>query len=383
MPHHDNDPCVREAMLWAKATGPVAKVLGSPGTEGKAENHATNCFLCAHRCTIMPGKRGICQVRENRDGTLHTLVYGRLIAASIDPIEKKPLFHFLPGTRSYSIATMGCNFKCAFCQNADISQVSATDSPAASASGRRGHYVPPEDVVSDALRGECPSISYTYTEPTIFFEYAHDVAVLAHAHGLKNVFVSNGYQTPETIEKMAGLIDAANIDLKAFTQEFYGRVCKARLAPVLEAIRLMHQKGIFLEITTLLIPGENDSDAELTQIAEFLVSVSPDIPWHVSAFFPTYHMTDKEPTPPESILRALDLGAKAGVKFRYAGNIRGQGFGGRISSSEDTLCPACGKAVVRRSGFSVRDIKVNNDRLARPPCVGCGFCGAHLPMVMQ
>ena len=340
-----DDPCVREAMLYSKA-----------------ENRRTDCFLCAHRCKIMPGKRGICRVRENRDGTLCTVVYGRLISAGIDPIEKKPLYHFLPGTRSYSIATMGCNFKCAFCQNADISQISRSGD-----GGINGHYAAPEDIVRDEIRRACPSISYTYTEPTIFFEYAHDVAVLAHASGLKNVFVSNGYQTPETIGKMAGLIDAANIDLKAFTEEFYARVCKARLERVLEAIRLMHQRGIFLEITTLLIPGENDSDDELKRIADFLVSVSPDVPWHVSAFFPTYHMTDKPPTAPESILRALEIGRKAGVKFRYAGNVPGHGY-------EDTRCPSCDKVVIRRAGFNVRDMKLSDGK--------CGHCGAPLPIIM-
>jgi pyruvate formate lyase activating enzyme len=337
------DPCVREAMQYRKA-----------------EDSRVECFLCAHRCKIAPGKRGICQVRENRDGTLYALVYGRLVSAAIDPIEKKPLFHVLPGSRTYSIATMGCNFKCAFCQNSDISQISGTD-------WMEGRFVPPQEIVEDALRRGCPSISYTYTEPTIFFEYAHDCAVLARQRGLKNVFVTNGYQTPETIERMAGLIDAANVDLKAGSDDFYRRLCKARLQPVLDAIRLMHQKGIFIEVTTLLIPDENDSDGELEQVAAFLAGVSPDIPWHVSAFFPRYKMTDKAPTAPKAILRALEIGRKAGIRFRYAGNVVGPGF-------EDTLCPACGKVVIQRTGYTLGEVHLKGTQ--------CAHCGVALPMVV-
>ena len=208
----------------------------------RAEGDACDCFLCAHRCHIASGKRGVCRVRENRDGTLYSLVYGMLVAGHVDPIEKKPLYHFMPGTQSMSIATTGCNFQCDFCQNWQISQDYDVAIP--------GEYTTPKEIVAEAKANHCPSISYTYTEPTIFFEYAHDCAKLAQAEGMKNCFVTNGYESPETIEVMAGLIDAANVDLKAFSEDFYRQRCGGRLEPVCEAIKLMHQAGINVEVTT-------------------------------------------------------------------------------------------------------------------------------------
>jgi len=334
---------LREAMLYESADSVV------------------NCRLCNHHCIIKDGARGICGVRVNRGGTLYTLAYGRLIARHVDPIEKKPLFHFQPGTMSYSIATVGCNFRCGFCQNWQISQAE-----------RGGAMLPgekesPEEIVRNAVRNRCASIAYTYTEPTIFFEYAYDTAVLAKEEGLTNVFVTNGYQTPETVEKMRGVIDAANVDLKSFSEEFYVKLCKARLKPVLETIRNMYEGGIFIEVTTLVIPGKNDSDAELRQIAEFLVGVSPDIPWHVSAFHPDYEMLDGHMTPVERLLRAMEIGKEAGVKYVYAGNVAGAGL-------EDTHCPACGKTVIGRRGFFVGERHLDGKR--------CGYCGEELNLVV-
>jgi pyruvate formate lyase activating enzyme len=243
--------------LWGAVHQFLQAVMDLPPKENRpiiqtGDLHPDHYKACAHRCHIAAGKRGVCRVRENNDGTLISLVYGMLIAAHVDPIEKKPLYHFYPGSRSFSIATAGSNFQCYLCQNWQISQ-------AARGGEIAGDFTPPPDVVAAARAQKCDSISYTYTEPTIYFEYAYDCARLAKAAGLRNVFVTNGYQTPETIEIMAGLIDAANVDLKAFSDAFYRERCKARLQPVCDAIRLMHQAGIHVEVTTLIIPGKNDS----------------------------------------------------------------------------------------------------------------------------
>ncbi len=257
-----------------------------------AEEQKVQCHLCAHECKIDPGKRGLCHVRENQDGTLYSLNYGKVIAEHIDPIEKKPLFHFLPGTRSYSIATVGCNFMCLHCQNYDISQY-----PRVHGGKILGDERDPEAIVAYALASHSASISYTYTEPTIFFEYAQDVARLAREHDLRNVFVSNGFMTEASADALAEFIDADNVDLKSMRDDFYRKVCKARLQPVLDTITRLKQKGVWLEVTTLVIPGHNDSDAELTEIANFIKGVSPAIPWHVTAFHPTFKMMDRPATP--------------------------------------------------------------------------------------
>jgi pyruvate formate lyase activating enzyme len=327
---------MKEAMLWkAKDGGDVV------------------CHLCAHRCRVVEGKRGLCGVRLNSQGKLYSLVYGALISRAIDPIEKKPLYHFLPGTRTYSIATAGCNFFCDFCQNWQISQMSHEDGSI------YGEAATPEEIAADAKAHGCRSISYTYTEPTIFFEFAHDTAVVGRDLGLKNTFVTNGYQTPETIEKMAGLIDAANVDLKAFSEDFYRQHCRARLAPVLEAIRLMHESGIFLEITTLIVPGDNDDRDEIRRLAEFIVSVSPEIPWHVSRFHPQYKLAGKDWTPADTIFEALELGKQAGLQYVYAGNLPAGDY-------EHTYCPGCGQMVIERSGFSSRIIGLTGNK-----CTNC------------
>ncbi|MFQ6016506.1 MAG: AmmeMemoRadiSam system radical SAM enzyme [Anaerolineae bacterium] len=326
----------------------------------KLDNGKVQCDLCAHRCKIRPGLKGICAVRENRDGTLHTLVFGMVIAVHVDPIEKKPLFHYLPGTRSLSIATAGCNFRCDFCQNWQISQISKGSSGQVT-----GQYFPPEEVVAEALRTDSATIAYTYTEPTIFFEYAYETAKLAHEEGIKNVFVTNGYQTAEAIEMMAGVIDAANVDLKSFSDRYYRKLCGARLQPVLEAIKLMHQKGILVEVTTLVVPGQNDSPDELAQIAEFLVGVSPDLPWHISAFHPNYKMLDTPATSMGILNRACQIGLEAGLNYVYVGNVPGNRY-------ESTYCPQCGETVIGRWGYHTT-IYLEGDQ--------CQKCGAKLPIV--
>jgi len=329
----------------------------------KLEGNKVRCHLCAHRCLISPGKRGICFVRENQNGTLYSLVYGLAIAANIDPIEKKPLFHFLPGTSSFSIATAGCNFRCGYCQNWSESQI--TKGPKGQIIGQK---LPPQKVVKQAMKTGCQSIAYTYTEPTIFFEYAQDTAKLAKKVGLANVFVTNGYQTPETIKKMASFVDAANIDLKSFSEKFYQKVCGAKLKPVLESIKLMHQLGIWIEVTTLVVPKQNDSERELRQIAQFIAKIDKTIPWHISRFHPDYKMLDSFPTPLETLQKAYQIGKKAGLNYVYLGNII-------TETGENTSCPRCGNLAIRRTGYLTEILGVDKDG-------NCTDCNEYLNIKM-
>ena len=327
----------------------------------RLDGRVVHCVLCGHRCRIADGRRGFCRVRQNRGGTLYSLVYGRPVARHLDPIEKKPLYHYLPGTSAYSIATPGCNFRCRFCQNWQISQADAA--PAIAALPR----VPPEQVVADAVASGAASISYTYTEPTVFMEYALDCASLARERGLGNTFVTNGYESPEAVEMMTGLIDAANVDLKAFSDEFYRAQCQARLRPVLEAITNMHRAGIHVEVTTLLVPGANDTDEELGGIAGFLAGLSPDIPWHISRFHPDYQATDLPPTPIEAMDRAEKAGRQAGLHYVYLGNVL-------TPDGQNTRCPGCGCTLVRRSGFARPEVRLTEPR--------CPDCGRDVPFVL-
>lgn len=300
------------------------------------------CGLCSHHCHIKEGKRGLCGVRENRAGVLYSLVYGRLIAESIDHIEKKPLLHFLPGSKAYSISTVGCNFQCLHCQNYDISQYPQANNLTIAGKERTAIAI-----VDEAEHSGCASVCYTYVEPTIFYEFAYDCSVLAHKRGLKNVFVSNGYMTSQVTRHLAPILDGINIDIKAFTDDFYKKVCKARLQPVLDNVRLMHELGVWVEVTTLVIPGRNDSPEELRAIARFVKSVSPDIPWHVTAFHPTYKMQDSKPTPIATLRKAREIGLEEGLHYVYEGNIPGGG-------GENTFCPGCDAELISRYGFTVR-----------------------------
>jgi len=304
------------------------------------EGGKVHCSLCNHRCIISPSKRGICGVRENRDGKLYSLVFGRAISLNVDPIEKKPIFHLFPGSTSFSIATVGCNFRCLQCQNHDISQMALDN-------GRiEGSLAPPSKVVSLAKEYRCKSISYTYTEPTIYFEYAYETAALASQEGIKNIFVTNGYMTGEALKTLQPYLDAANVDLKSFQEKFYKEVCGARLKPVLETLELMRQMGIWVEVTTLVIPTLNDSDKEFEEIAQFILSLGPDVPWHISAFYPTYKMLNLPRTPASLLHRAREIGVGAGLRYVYCGNIPGE-------EGEDTYCPHCGRKVIERVGFQV------------------------------
>jgi len=329
---------MKEAMFYEKLDGSRAK-----------------CRLCAHNCTINPDKTGICGVRRNLDGTLYSLVYGKVISLNIDPIEKKPLFHFLPGSRSLSMATVGCNFRCRHCQNFEISQY-----PHDNGKDIPGRVMSPGDIVAEAVRHGCSSISYTYTEPTIFFEFAYDCARLAHEKGIRNVFVSNGYTGPDAARLIAPYLDANNIDLKG-SDRFYREICGARMQPVRDTISLMKELGVWVEVTTLIIPDHNDSDSDLTETAEFISSVDPAIPWHVSQFYPTYRLLDKPRTPVCTLRRAVEIGKKAGLKYVYEGNVPGEG-------GENTYCASCGSLLIERYGYSILQNRMTDGK--------CGSCGS-------
>ena len=319
----------------------------------KLEGNKVHCFLCGHHCQISDGKFGICNVRENRGGTLYTHAYGKLVAQNIDPIEKKPLYHFLPGSSSFSIAAVGCNFQCGFCQNWQISQVKE-----AKALGLRSEEVEPEEVVKQAKRTGSKSISYTYTEPTIFFEYAFEIGQLAKKDGLYNVFVTNGYMTEEMIRMAQPWLDAANIDLKSFNDDYYRKVCKGTLPPVLKSIELMKKLNIWVEVTTLIVPGQNDSQEELRKIAEFLAGVDPSIPWHISRFYPQYKMEDLGSTPMKTMDQAYGIGKEAGLHYVYLGNVMGQ--------ESNTHCYHCNQLLIERSGFTIHKYRVKGGKC--PEC---------------
>ncbi len=330
------------------------------------------CTACKQACTIGPGHTGICGVRMNKDGTLYLLVYGKASAVNIDPVEKKPLFHFLPGTEIFSLGTAGCNFACSFCQNWDISQVSKEIKKNILQKKRPdlmeveitslGYELPPEKIVELCAAKGIPSIAYTYNEPVIFFEYLYDTAKLAKKHGIKNVMVSNGYESDIALDHLKGYIDAMNIDLKAYTDDFYRKLCHGKLEPVLDTIRHAKKLGIWVEITTLVIPGQNDRD--LQQIAAFIASVDPEMPWHITAFHPDYAMTDTPMTPHTLLIEGYDLGKKAGLKHVYLGNVQDE-------ERSSTYCPQCSAMLIRRSGYHI-DIQ---------KCVEgkCTQCGHQLP----
>jgi pyruvate formate lyase activating enzyme len=321
------------------------------------DDERVRCNLCAHRCVIAEGKRGVCQVRHNRGGTLFTLVYGRAIAQHVDPIEKKPLMHFHPGTSAYSIATPGCNFRCSWCQNADISQMVRERHLI------MGELASPAEIVAAAQRSGCRSIAYTYTEPTIFFEYAYDTAVLAYEAGLANIYVTNGYMTEEMLDAFAPYLDAANVDLKAFRDETYRKYAGARLQPVLDSLKAMKRLGVWVEVTTLVIPGINDEPAEVEDAARFVAEeLGVETPWHISRFFPTYKMTDVPPTPVSTLEQARDIGLEAGLRYVYVGNVPGE---------ETTFCHSCGRLLIRRAGYWILENRVRPDST-------CPACGAVL-----
>jgi pyruvate formate lyase activating enzyme len=333
---------LKEAILWVKS-----------------DNQTVRCRLCHWYCIIKPGDVGRCHVRKNIDGTLYSLNYEKLCAANDDPIEKKPLYHFFPGSRTFSISAPGCNFQCVFCQNWQISQSPYQNKI-------EGSPQTPVRIVEAALESGCKSIAYTYTEPTVFMELCAETAQLARKKGLYNVFVSNGFMSLAAVDLMKSWLDAINIDLKAFTEAFYHDLCKARLSPVLETIEYIAQKtDIWMEITTLLIPGKNDSSDQLKSLAAFLVKTcGRDIPWHISRFYPQYRMTEGKPTDKQALQMAYDIGKQAGMNYVYVGNIPG-------NWAESTLCPSCGKCLIERSGYEIMQNNIKD--------VSCPYCGTKIP----
>jgi pyruvate formate lyase activating enzyme len=319
------------------------------------EKSTVKCRLCYQLCTIPEGKRGLCGVRVNEGGRLYTLVYGKAAATGLDPVEKKPLFHFHPGTSTYSISTVGCNFRCRNCQNHDISQMPKNYGPIV------GEDLQPEEVVKAAKRYECKSIAYTYTEPTVFFEYAYETARLASEEGIRNIFVTNGYISEEALKTIRLYLDAANIDLKSFSDEFYRESCGARLQPVLDNIKLHKELGIWIEITTLIIPTLNDSEEELRKIARFIKDVGEEIPWHVSQFYPMYQLLHLPRTPVSTLEMARKVGIEEGLRYVYEGNVPG-------AEGENTYCYKCKQRLIRRFGYEILENNVKDSK--------CPKCGA-------
>jgi pyruvate formate lyase activating enzyme len=322
----------------------------------KLDKNKIRCNLCAHRCVINPGKVGICKVRENINGVLYTKVYERTIAQHIDPVEKKPLYHFYPGSKAYSIATPGCNFHCRFCQNWDISQITSSEIM------ELGQNATPEQIVRNAQQSGCRSIAYTYTEPTIFFEYSYDTALIAHECGLSDIYVTNGYMTYEMLDMIKPYLDAVNIDLKSFRDETYRRIIGAHLQPVLDNLKRIKQLGIWIEVTSLIIPEINDDPKEIGDMANFIATeLGVNVPWHVSRFFPAYKMKKIPMTPLKTMQMAKKIGLEAGLNHVYIGN---------MNNLEDmhTTCPQCGYLLISRTNFGVTE-----NYTIKGQCPNCGM----------
>ena len=319
------------------------------------------CLLCPHQCILHEGKTGICSTRQNRKGVLYTLAYDNPCSLNIDPIEKKPLFHFLPGSEILSIATAGCNFKCLNCQNWEISQSSPEEIPA--------YHFTPENIVNEAIRRDIPSIAFTYTEPTVFYEYVYDTANLAHQKNLKTVIVSNGYINEKPLLDLCPFLDGANIDLKCFDTHLYRKLAGGSLEPVLKTLKTLKEQGVWLEITNLIVPTYSDSVEMITSMCKWLVDNGfEDTPLHFSRFFPANQLPDLPPTPIKTLLAAREIAQTAGIKYVYVGNVPALGY-------ENTYCPICEKLLIERTGFTV-DKNFLNERK-------CTFCHAAIPGVWE
>lgn len=310
------------------------------------------CELCPNECVLEEYQIGGCRVRINKGGALYSLVYGKPCSVAIDPIEKKPFFHFFPGTTAFSIATVGCVLSCKFCQNWQISQAKPEETDY--------QDLPPDEVVRKAIFYGCKTITYTYTEPTVFYEYMYDTALIAKKFNVKNTMHSCGYIKEKPLRQLAKHLSAADIDLKAFTEDFYSRICGGRLKPVLDALVVLKEEGVWLEITNLVIPTLNDDKKKISEMCQWIVkNLGPDVPLHFSRFFPHYKLKDLPPTPYETLKDAMNAATDAGLRFVYIGNIR--------SNAENTYCPKCRAMLIQRLGFSVLQ---NN--IAGGKCKNCG-----------
>ncbi len=354
------------AALWPLAAGCGAgpAEAAEPGEREalayeKMDGALVRCRLCPRGCVVPDGRRGYCQVRQNRAGTYHTLVYGRICSAHVDPIEKKPLFHFLPGTAAFSLAAPGCNVECQWCQNWQISQVRPEDI--------RTEHLPPDKAVEVARAHESPTIAFTYSEPTVFYEYCLDTARAAREAGVRCVSITNGYIQAEPMKRLCEVLSAVKVDLKGFTEEFYRRYVHGELAPVLATLELVRRQGVHLEIVTLLIPGLNDGEEELRELSRWVVrNLGPDVPLHFTRFHPDYKMTNLARTPAQTVERARQIAAAEGVRYAYTGNLPG-------SKHQSTFCPECGELVVGRYGFYVGKVHLKDGN--------CAHCGAPIPGV--
>jgi len=323
----------------------------------KLEGKKVRCFLCPRKCVIKEGEIGNCKVRANIKGKLYSLVYGKPSSLSIDPIEKKPLYHFLPGSNAFSIGTAGCNLHCIYCQNYDISQLGVEEIP---------HYsFSPKEIVKKALEMKCRVIAYTYNEPTVFYEYMLDIAKIAKKNNLKNIIVSNGFINKEPLKKLLKYVDGVNIDLKSFDNEFYKKYSFSWINPVLESLKIIKKQGVWLEITNLIIPGLNDKAKKIKEMAKWIKdNLGKDVPLHFTAFYPSYKLLDVPPTPKETLFKARDI-AKNYLDFVYIGNI--------INEAGNTYCPKCKALLIRRVGFNVLENNIKNGK--------CYKCGKKIPGV--
>ena len=327
----------------------------------KLDNKQVNCVLCPRRCVIADGKRGFCGVRENRGGILYSLVYAKPCSIHVDPIEKKPLFHFLPGSQAFSLATVGCNLKCKFCQNWQISQASPEDVSAMD--------LTPVEVVQKAKESGAPIIAYTYTEPTIYYEYMLDIAKLAKAAGIKNVMHSAGYINEEPLRALCPYLDAANIDLKGFNNRFYSEVTLGNVDDVLRTLKILKEEGVWIEITTLILPGLNDDPLEIKKMCQWIKdNLGPQVPVHFSRFWPMYKLINLSPTPVETLEKARDIARSVGLKYVYVGNVS-------VPEGEDTICPKCGRKIIGRAGYVITSFDIVDGK--------CKFCGEKIDGVWK
>jgi len=323
------------------------------------KNNAVKCRLCPHNCILRNGMRGICRVRENRNGRLYTLIYASCSSANVDPIEKKPLFHFYPGSMVYSISTIGCNLKCLHCQNYSISQASLEEAFLVD--------IPPEKLVKEALKSS-HGIAFTYNEPTIWWEYAYDTSKIAKKHGLYTVFVTNGYINEEPLKEIVPYLDAANVDIKAMNDEFYRKIAKARLEPVLQAAKLYKELGVHLEMTYLIIPTKNDDKRQIKKFIDWVLNeFGEEQVIHFTAFYPAYKMMHIPPTPLKKLIEAYEMAKQHGLKYVYLGNVPHGEY-------ENTYCPRCGNLLIERHGFNARIVGIKNGK--------CSKCGAKLPIII-